>query len=242
MSKISYSIVVPCYNEEKNLPIVADRFRTALGDRRDIEVLLVENGSSDNSASVLRELAPTLPFARVISVKSNKGYGFGVLAGLSKARGQYLGWTHADVQTDPADAVRAFDLAAAATQPTFYKGVRQGRSLGARLFTAGMGLFASTVFRTWLVEINAQPTIFPREFFSDWKNPPHDFSIDLFAYVMAKRQRLAIRRLSVQFPDRLHGQSAWNTSFRARVRAITRTMKFCFELRRRLACVSSPIG
>ena len=91
------SIVIPCYNEGKNIPLILSRFDEVI-NRKDIEALLVNNGSTDNSEEVLDELLPKYPFARVVNVQENKGYGYGILTGLREASGTFIGWTHADMQ------------------------------------------------------------------------------------------------------------------------------------------------
>ena len=47
------SIVIPCYNEEENIPIILDKFDSIL-ENEDIEIILVNNGSTDNSDEVLK--------------------------------------------------------------------------------------------------------------------------------------------------------------------------------------------
>lgn len=49
---VKLSIVVPCYNEAENLPLIYKRFKKVIGERDRIEVILVNNGSKDNSAEV----------------------------------------------------------------------------------------------------------------------------------------------------------------------------------------------
>ena len=62
------SIVVPCYNEEQNIPLILNRFGEII-EREDIEVILVDNGSTDDSALVLAELLPQYAFARTVRVE-----------------------------------------------------------------------------------------------------------------------------------------------------------------------------
>ena len=108
--------------------------------RDDVEVVLVDNGSTDGSADVLAELLPRYPFARSVHVPVNPGYGSGILQGLRAARGAFLGWTHADMQTDPADVLRALDLVEAhgIHERVFVKGDRKGRPWIDQFFTIGM--------------------------------------------------------------------------------------------------------
>ena len=122
------SVVVPCYNEEQNIPLILARFAQVV-DRDDVEVILVDNGSTDHSAQVLTELLPEYPFARTVKVEVNQGYGYGILQGLKECRGEYIGWTHADMQTDPADILRALAVIEAQNGLVFVKGRRKGRPL-----------------------------------------------------------------------------------------------------------------
>ena len=71
---ISLSVVLPCFNEAKSIPGILDRFSEVI-DRNDIEVILVDNGSTDNTQEVLEKLLPAYTFARSVSVSKNKGYG-----------------------------------------------------------------------------------------------------------------------------------------------------------------------
>ena len=51
---VKLSIVVPCYNEEENIPLLLERFGEVVSGK-DMEVILVDNGSTDGSAHVLKE-------------------------------------------------------------------------------------------------------------------------------------------------------------------------------------------
>ena len=112
MSNIQLSIVVPCYNEEDNIKHVVKHFKSAFETREDIELILIDNGSTDSTGQRIDEeiAAQGCSFARKVHVPVNQGYGYGLLSGLKEAHGSVLAWTHADLQTDPADVLKAFDL------------------------------------------------------------------------------------------------------------------------------------
>jgi glycosyltransferase involved in cell wall biosynthesis len=229
------SIVVPCYNEAKNIPLILDRFRAVIS-RDDVEVVLVNNGSQDTTEEVLDKLLPQYPFARTVRVPINKGYGFGIREGLHSAKGAYVGWTHADMQTDPGDVVRALEIIEREGLPQncYLKGTRKGRSVVDVLFTIGMSVFESCYLGVVLWDINAQPNIFHRSFMECWRLPPDDFSLDLYALYMARKQHLAITRFPVLFPERVHGISHWNTSLGAKWKFIKRTVDFSVRMKRGL--------
>lgn len=234
---IKLSIVVPCYNEEENLPALFERFAKSIEKRQSqnqIEVVFVNNGSTDNSAQIFSKLLKDCSFGRLVEVPVNKGYGYGILQGLKECKGEYIGWTHADLQTDPDDVLKALDIINKdETVNLFIKGSRKGRSLFDNFFTVGMSIFESVYLGTFLYEINAQPNIFPKTFFDKWEEPPYDFALDLYAYYLAKKMNLTQIRFDVNFPPREHGESKWNTGLKAKFKFIKRTVKFSFELKKR---------
>ena len=230
-----YSIVIPCYNEAENIPLLLERFSQVLKGHTDIEVVLVDNGSTDRTAAILDELLPQYPFAVRAAVAVNQGYGHAILTGLRAARGDFLGWTHADLQTDPLDVVRAVNILKKAEHPkrTYVKGTRKGRPKTDTFFTFGMSVLELGLTGKWLNDINAQPNLFSRAFFNKWQDPPKDFSLDLYAFYMAKLYGLTVVRFPVRFPERIHGSSKWNTDMRAKWRFIKRTADYSFRLTRK---------
>lgn len=229
------SIVTPCYNEAENIPLILDRFNEII-KRDDIELILVNNGSTDNSQQVLNDLLPRYSFARTTKVRVNKGYGFGILSGLKQTKGEYLGWTHADLQTDPEDVIKALELIENRGDPIniYIKGNRKSRYLFDQFFTTGMSIFETLYLGLRLWDINAQPNIFHRSFYESWESPPFDFSLDLYVYYMARRQKLDIVRFKVSFPERIHGYSSWNTSLKNKCKFIKRTLDFSKKLKKEL--------
>ena len=66
---------------------------------------------ADESLKVFKKLIPNKTSnLKYINLKKNLGYGNGILQGLDKSKGEFLGWTHADLQTNPADALKNFKL------------------------------------------------------------------------------------------------------------------------------------
>lgn len=229
-----FSLVIPCYNEAANLPLLLERCK-GLADKPGVEVILVDNGSTDNSAEVLQALLPTYPGCRSIRVEKNQGYGFGIVSGLKAAKGEILGWTHADMQTDPLDALRGLELFDKHGQGIFVKGRRYGRPLMDVVFTVGMSVFETVLLMRPMWDINAQPTMFSRTFFESWSTPPDDFSLDLFAYYQAQTYGLKVHRFPVKFGERAHGVSHWNVNWAAKRKFIRRTVDFSLQLKKKIS-------
>jgi glycosyltransferase involved in cell wall biosynthesis len=228
---MKFSLVIPCYNEAANLPLLLERCK-GLAQGSDIEVILVDNGSTDNSPEVLLNLLPLYTGCRSVRVEKNQGYGFGILTGLKAAKGEILGWTHADMQTDPQDALQALEIFEMHGLDIFVKGRRYGRPFTDVVFTLGMSVFETLLLGKPLWDINAQPTLFSRSFFETWLEPPHDFSLDLYAYYLARHKRLEIYRFPVKFGERAHGVSHWNVNWAAKRKFIRRTVDFSLQLRK----------
>jgi glycosyltransferase involved in cell wall biosynthesis len=225
------SIIIPCYNEEKNLPLLLDRSKLLL-KAPDIEIIIVNNGSTDNTENVLNNLLSEHPNCKIVKIIKNKGYGFGILEGLKVARGDILGWTHADMQTDPEDVMQGLKLFNEIDEKVFVKGVRNGRPIKDNIFTFGMSVFESFYFKRIMWDINAQPTMFSRNLFENWESPPNDFSLDLYAYYKAQVHGFNIRRFKVKFAKRAYGVSHWNIDWYSKWKFITRTIRYSIKLKK----------
>jgi len=231
---MKFSLVIPCYNEAANLPLLLERCKE-LAVRPDVEVVLVDNGSTDSTTEVLENLLPKYPGCRSIRVEKNQGYGFGIVSGLKAAKGEILGWTHADMQTDPQDALFGLELFGKYGDEIFVKGRRYGRPFMDVVFTFGMSIFETILLTRPMWDINAQPTMFSRKFFESWTNPPDDFSLDLYAYYQAQRCGLKVYRFPVRFGERAHGVSHWNVNWAAKRKFIRRTVDFSLQLKKKIS-------
>jgi len=101
------SIVIPVYNEEESLPLLAAEIHGALRPLgRSYEVIYVDDGSTDGSPGVLLELAREDPATRVIRQRRNSGQTAALDAGFRFARGGIVVTLDADLQNDPADIPR----------------------------------------------------------------------------------------------------------------------------------------
>ncbi len=224
------TLVIPCYNEEKNIPILFKKSQELI--KENIEIIIVNNGSTDNTSCVIDKLNIKSKLLKVIHIKNNKGYGFGIYSGLQLAKGKYIGWTHADLQTDLDDILKALNFLN--DDKVFIKGIRKGRSIQDRFFSIGMSIFESIFLGEFLWDINAQPNIFKRDLFIKYNNPPRDFSFDLYYYFYAVKEKYAIKRINVIFHSRKFGSSSWNNSFKNKLKFIIRTLRYSYQLKKKL--------
>jgi glycosyltransferase involved in cell wall biosynthesis len=108
--KPELSVFLPVYNEEPNLPPLhakLDKALKALG--RTAEIIFVDDGSTDGSLRVLREIARLDSRVRVVALRRNYGQTAAMAAGIDAASGEVLIPMDADMQNDPADIARLLE-------------------------------------------------------------------------------------------------------------------------------------
>lgn len=232
------SIVVPCYNESKNLDRLVSAFRTAIGPRQDVELILVDNGSKDETPAVLNELLarPENAFARSVCVEVNQGYGYGILYGLKAGDGEFLAWTHADLQTPPEDVIRALDHIEQMPQPqlSLVRGNRKGRPFFDQFFTSAMGWVASAALSGSYFDVNAQPKVFHRSLMNHMEDAPYDFTLDLYLLYVAEKLKLDVQLVDVRFDLRTEGESKGGGTLAGKYRLCKRTFSQIWKLRKAL--------
>lgn len=104
------SIIVPVYDEEENLPTVAEKLLSVLRDiGRDFEIIFVNDGSKDGSSAVLDELAADEERIKVVHFKRNFGQTSAMMAGLDYSSGDVIIPIDADLQNDPVDIPRLLE-------------------------------------------------------------------------------------------------------------------------------------
>lgn len=101
ISKGLLSVVIPAYNEAERLPRRLQQLAGALGGRFPLEILVVDDGSMDQTPQIARNIARCYPFIRVLSHSKNQGKGAAVRTGVMAARGEYIVFVDADDSFTP---------------------------------------------------------------------------------------------------------------------------------------------
>jgi len=104
------SIVIPVYNESANLEVLWQRLSAVMsGGDRDYEVIFVDDGSSDDSLSMLRRIAEDDSRVRVVELARNFGQHSAILAGFRECRGDVVVTLDADLQNPPEEIPRLLE-------------------------------------------------------------------------------------------------------------------------------------
>jgi dolichyl-phosphate beta-glucosyltransferase len=109
-----YSIVVPAYNERARiLPTLEAVIAAVRSHGWFAEVIVVNDGSTDETASLVKKFASTAPEVRLMENPGNRGKGYSVRSGLLHALGEVVMFTDADLSAPIDEAQRLFDAVAA---------------------------------------------------------------------------------------------------------------------------------
>lgn len=89
------SIIIPVYNVERYIVKCLDSVKVSIGDRKNVEVVVVDDGSPDRSIEVAQPILNTMPYSTLIRQK-NQGLSCARNAGLDEARGEYVWFVDSD--------------------------------------------------------------------------------------------------------------------------------------------------
>jgi len=225
-------IVIPCFNEGLAIKDLVEKCNL-VSLRAPINFILVDNGSTDNTWEQLKNLTSQTTNIMPIRIVNNIGYGHGILTGIKATKAPYVGWIHADLQTNPEDLIQIVNwlILESSSVNIFIKGRRRNRAPIDVFFSFAMSVFETILFQRKMIEINAQPTLFSRSLIAELNNAPLDFMLDLYVYNSAKKQGYFEKRFFVNFGLRKHGQSSWNKNIFSRLKFIYKTIKYSFMLR-----------
>jgi glycosyltransferase involved in cell wall biosynthesis len=206
------SIVVPAYNEEESLiPLASAIAETFAALAVAYELLFVDDGSEDNTAQVLRELAAKAPAVRIIRFRHNAGQSAALDAGFKQARGRVVVTLDADLQNDPRDMPRLLEML---KDYDVVCGIRQGRqdTWLRRLSSRFANGFRRRVLHDDIVDIGCSLRAYRGHCLASIKlyNGMHRF-----LPVLLQLEGFHIGQVPVRHHPRQHGQSKYNMRNRA---------------------------
>lgn len=180
-------VVVPCYNEERRLDVSA--FRNFLEHTQEVDFVFVNDGSTDCTAGLLRELRESVPArVRVVTLPRRRGKAEAVRQGFVRALAeepQYVGYWDADLSA-PLTSIQAFlrvlqaehELEVVLGSRAGLTNASQGRSLGRRflgfVFSYATNFVLALPFRDTqcgakLIRVTSRTSeVFGRRFHTDW--------------------------------------------------------------------------
>jgi dolichyl-phosphate beta-glucosyltransferase len=108
-----YSIVIPAFNESARIPATLESVVSCIREREwDAEVIVVNDGSRDSTAALVREFARNAPEVRLVENPGNRGKGYSVRSGILQALGEIVMFTDSDLSAPIEEAERLFEAIA----------------------------------------------------------------------------------------------------------------------------------
>jgi polyisoprenyl-phosphate glycosyltransferase len=201
------SIVMPCYNEAAIVEYTVRRLVEAFDDRGwRLELVTVDNGSTDATGDILTQLAAELPTVVKWRVERNQGYGFGVISGLPRCTADWVGIIPADGQVDAEDVVRLFEAAVASDGWIIAKVRRRFRmdGLWRKAVSISYNVFVRALWpRLGSIDINGSPKLLPRRAYEVMDLQSKDWLLD--PEIMIKGHHLGLRVLELNVFARMRG-------------------------------------
>jgi len=202
------SLALLFYNEEENVLGVVSGLKEVLdAEGADYQLLLVNNGSTDRTPALIRELAAHDPRLVPVTVETNRGYGWGAIQGLRAAEGEWIGFMAGDGQVDPMDVVRLYRETRRG-----YDLVKVRRAYRQDGFIRGVisDVYVMTfclLFDLPFYDINATPRAFRREWLSKLDLRSRDWFLDAEIMLKAGILGFSIKEVTIVFRRRTGGRS-----------------------------------
>ena len=207
--QVKYSVIIPAYNELESLGELILKCKDILSMRNEVEIILVDNGSTDGSNLYLKKALQKLNIKnfRLVAKELNTGYGAGLKYGFAASQSEFLIWTHADLQCDPLDILRLLDIhhTLPMNNELVIKGDRINRALLDKIFSKSLTFLNRVINRVQLHDVNSQPNLISKKTYFVLEDLPDDSTFELALLTKALKRGCIMYRFPVNFPKRQYG-------------------------------------
>jgi dolichol-phosphate mannosyltransferase len=214
---VALSVVVPVKDEAENVAPLAREIAGAVGP--DAEIVFVDDGSGDATASVLQSLKGEIPSLRILSHGRNIGQSRAIRTGVRAAHGEIVATLDGDGQNAPQDIpklVRLLREAHAASRVGMVSGVRRNRMDNAnKRYASGFAnSFRRHLLKDGAVDSGCGLKVFRRDAFLAL---PYFDNMHRFLIALMQREGYVVLFEEVEHRPRTHGASKYNNLHRALV-------------------------
>lgn len=222
---IALSVVIPVFNEAKNLePLFGRLIGTLDGLDGHYEIIVVDDGSTDGSLSILRRLHEENSQVKVVRFRRNFGQTAAFAAGFDYARGEIVVTIDADLQNDPADIPRLLDkMAEGHDVVSGWRQDRQDRFLDRKLPSMIANWLISVVTGVHLHDYGCSLKAYHRDVV---KNVHLYGELHRFIPALASWMGVSVAELPVAHHPRRFGKSKYGLSRTVRVLLDLLTVRF----------------
>lgn len=227
----SISLVLPAYNEADNIePLIAEAVPALEANAEDYEIIVVDDGSQDDTAAVTRRVIEKYPQVRLVQHPKNQGFGAAVFSGFTHAVKDWIFYTDADRQFVLSELSRFVPLMHQADLIAGYRAPRRDPPLRV-LYGKGWSLLCTLLFGYTVRDVDCGFKLFRREIIerlaSQIQSRGATFSIEWL--VRAKRAGYRFVELPVTHRPRVAG-SQTGANLKVIGRAFRELVRFRLQL------------
>lgn len=207
MARFSISACAPAFNEAGNVArVVRGLDETLRGAGVDYEIIIVDDGSSDETLQILNGLRADVAALAVVTHETNEGYGKSLRDAFAAAAGDYVFYTDGDGQFDLAQMADFLPLLDGGNAVVGY---RAGRAEGPlrRFFSWGYNLLVRVLFGLSVRDIDCSFKFLPRRELQSLELRSDKFFIDTELMVKLRRADVPVLERGVRHLPRAHGRS-----------------------------------
>ncbi len=237
-------MVIPCYNEQEVVAFTVKKLLDCFQEAGiKLQIIAVDNGSTDRTGEILRSLAAANPRVLPVRVEVNEGYGNGVINGFPHCDAEWVGSIPADGQVDAEDVVRLFEAARVTNGKVLAKVRRRFRMDGFRrkLVSVAYNLFFRALWpnlRT--LDVNGSPKILRKEYLMAMNLYSKRWFLD--PELMVKAHYLGLRVLELNVFARMRGTGLSNVKPSACWEFFRDLLIFRFGGRQRVLSQMTPVA
>ena len=225
------SIVLPTYDERENIGPLLSGIHAELQCMWSHEVIVVDDGSPDGTADVVRSAAAEYPSIRLVERPRKLGLGSAVAAGFSIAKGDYWVMMDADLSHRPQDLPVLLEALANADIVVGSRyisgGATQGWPLQRRLMSRAAGMLAQQVLGLDIRDATSGFAAFRRETVEPLLPSLQPEGFKLLLEIVVKANQALVTEAPITFVERRHGKSKLSTG------EALQFLRLCWQLRSR---------
>jgi glycosyltransferase involved in cell wall biosynthesis len=210
---MDFSIVIPLFNEEENLTLLQERLHIVCEQiSRAYEIIYVDDGSTDSSPKILKDLDKTYPAVRYISFDKNQGQSAALYAGFKASGGKWIITLDSDLQNPPEEIPRLLEFE---DKFDFITGIRKDRKDSAfkKLSSRIARSFRSLVLKDTTSDTGCSLRMFKRDVVTGL---PYFRNFHRFFTLLARESGFTVKEVPLKHNARKFGTSKYTTWKRAK--------------------------
>lgn len=212
MQPLTLSVFFPMYNESANIAVTLERALAVIPSLgfADFEILVIDDGSRDDSALVVRRAAEREPRIRLFSHPRNLGYGAALRTGFTAARGDVVFYTDSDLPIELGELARALPLLAGTDLVIGYR-LRRYDTPRRALYSKVYNLLMRILFGVRVRDVNFSFKLVRRRVLDAIKLSAATVFIDGQLLAEAVRQGFQITEMPIEYTPRQVGASSFDS-------------------------------